>query len=60
MTTQERTTRINQLQRLHPGTRRQRNYHGAGRYSVEFFDKRTGSLVARYDTSRQPEEATNA
>lgn len=51
MTYKERTQLINKLQRRHPGTRRQRNEHGAGTYSVEFFDKE-GKLVARYDTSR--------
>lgn len=51
MTRKERTKLINKLQKRHPRTRRQRNYHGAGRYSVEFFSKETGALVARYDTT---------
>jgi hypothetical protein len=40
------TKEINRLQKRYPGTRRQRSYHGCGRYSVQFFDKRTGKLVA--------------
>jgi hypothetical protein len=40
---------IDRLQRRHPGTRRQRSYHGANRYSVQFFDRTTGKLVADYD-----------
>lgn len=44
-----RTARINRLQRKHPGTKRQRSDHGAGRYSVQFFDKATGKLVADYN-----------
>lgn len=51
MTTKERTSAINKLQRKHKGTRRQRTDHGAGRYSVQFFDKRTGKLVADYNLS---------
>ncbi len=51
MTYQERTQLINTLQKRYPGTRRQRNDHGAGRYSVEFFRRETGELVARYDVS---------
>jgi len=51
MTTKERTQMINKLQRRHPGTKRQRNYHGAERYSVEFFCKATGKLIARYNVS---------
>jgi len=43
-----RTQLINKLQKRHPGTRRQRNSHGAGRYSVDFFDA-TGKLVASYE-----------
>jgi hypothetical protein len=43
-----RTEKINKLQRRHPNTRRQRSYHGAGSYSVQFFDK-TGQLVADYN-----------
>jgi hypothetical protein len=45
---QDRTAKINRLQRRHPGTRRQRSSHGAGRYSVQFFCKTTGKLVANY------------
>ena len=44
-----RTQLINKLQKKHPGTRRQRSAHGAGNYSVQFFDKKTGSLVADYN-----------
>ena len=47
-TTQERTKAIAKLQKRHPNTRRQRNDHGADRYSVEFFDRDSGELVARY------------
>lgn len=43
------TNKINKLQKRHPGTRRQRSYHGCGRYSVQFFSKRTGELVADYN-----------
>lgn len=45
----ERTKQINALQKRHPGTRRQRSSHGAGKYSVQFFDRRTGVLVADYN-----------
>lgn len=45
----ERTRKINRLHKRHPGTRRQRSCHGAGRYSVQFFDKATGRLVADYN-----------
>lgn len=48
-THQERTKQINRLQKRHPGTRRQRSDHGAGRFSVQFFDKKTGKLVADYN-----------
>lgn len=55
MNSKERTQKINKLQKRHPGTTRQRNSHGAGEYSVEFFSKTekdpvTGhaKLVARY------------
>jgi hypothetical protein len=48
MTPKERTEVINKLQRRHPGTRRQRSAHGAGRYSVQFFSRTTGKLVADY------------
>jgi hypothetical protein len=53
LTLQERTREINRLQRRHPKTRRQRNYHGAERYSVEFFSKATGKLVASYRLLRR-------
>jgi hypothetical protein len=43
-----RTEMIDRLQRRHPGTRRQRNSHGAGQFSVDFFDKTTGERVASY------------
>ena len=43
-----RTEKINKLQKKHPGTRRQRSYHGANEYSVQFVDKQTGKLVANY------------
>jgi len=55
---QDRTAKINRLQKRHPGTRRQRNSHGAGMYSVDFFDKKTGKLVASYDITRQISEQT--
>jgi hypothetical protein len=45
------TQAIDRLQRRHPGTRRQRSCHGANRYSVQFFDRATGNLVADYDLS---------
>jgi hypothetical protein len=51
MTSKELTAKINKLQRRHPGTRRQRSSHGAGRYSVQFFDRVTGKLVADYTLS---------
>ena len=51
MTKQERTQEINKLQKRHPKTRRQRSYHGAEKYSVQFFDLATGKLVADYDLS---------
>lgn len=41
-----RTEKINKLQKKYPGTTRQRSYHGANEYSVQFFDKKTGKLVA--------------
>jgi hypothetical protein len=44
-----RTAKINKLHKQHPGTRRQRSSHGAGKYSVQFFDKTTGKLVADYN-----------
>lgn len=47
--TQERTKKINTLQKRHPGTRRQRSSHGAGKFSVQFYDKKTGELVADYN-----------
>jgi hypothetical protein len=53
MTRQELTAQINKLQRRHPGTRRQRSSHGAGRYSVAFFDKKTGRLVKDYNLGDQ-------
>ena len=40
---------INRLQKKYPGTRRQRSAHGAGKDSVQFFDKITGKLVADYN-----------
>jgi hypothetical protein len=40
---------IARLHKRHPGTRRQRSYHGVNRYSVQFFDRTTGELVAYYD-----------
>jgi hypothetical protein len=45
------TEQIKKLQKRHPGTHRQRSYHGAGRYSVQFFQKATGKLVADYNLS---------
>jgi hypothetical protein len=44
-----RTKQINKLQRKHPGTRRQRSAHGCDKWSVQFFDKITGNLVADYN-----------
>ena len=44
-----RTQLINKLQKKHPATRRQRSAHGADNYSVQFFDKTTGKLVADYN-----------
>ena len=44
-----RTQLINKLQKKHPGTRRQRSAHGGDNYSVQFFDKITGKLVADYN-----------
>jgi len=44
-----RTQRINRMQRHHPGTRRQRSSHGVGSYSVQFFAKQSGKLVADYN-----------
>ncbi len=49
MTYKEQTQQINKLQKRHPATRRQRTAHGAGQFSVQFFDKRTGLLVADYN-----------
>ena len=46
---QELTKKINRLHKRHRGTRRQRSYHGGGRYSVQFFCKKTGKLVADYN-----------
>ena len=45
---------IAKLQKRHRGTRRQRSYHGAGRYSVQFFSRATGALVADYDLKQAP------
>ena len=45
----ERTQKINRIQKKHPGTTRQRSYHGCGNYSVQLFSKTTGKLVADYD-----------
>ena len=45
----DKTRIINNLQQKYPGTRRQRSYHGCGHYSVQFFDKKTGQLVADFD-----------
>jgi hypothetical protein len=46
---QIRTAQINKLQRHHPGTRRQRSYHGCNDYSVQFFNGVTGVLEADYN-----------
>jgi hypothetical protein len=43
------TQQINKLQKRHPGTRRQRSSHGCNRYSVQFFAKADGKLVADYN-----------
>ena len=45
----ELSAKIAKLHRKHQGTTRQRTSHGAGRYSVQFFDKQTGKLVADYN-----------
>lgn len=45
---QIRTAQINKLQRRHPNTRRQRTAHGCNRYSVQFFDRVSGALIADY------------
>lgn len=58
---QYRTQQINKLQKQYPNTRRQRSSHGGGRYSVQFFDKATGKLVADINlpqmTAAQAQEA---
>ena len=41
------TDKINQLQRKHPKTKRQRHASGTENF-VEFIDKKTGKCVARY------------
>jgi hypothetical protein len=53
------TARINKLQKRHPGTRRQRSYHGAGQHSVQFFDKVTGDLVADYNLREEQRAYTS-
>ena len=50
----ERTRLINRVQKRYPGTRRQRGFHGCNRYSCQLFDKKTGELVADFDTSPPP------
>lgn len=45
----ERTMKISKLQKAHPGTKRQRSYHGCNNYSVQFFDKLTGKIIADYN-----------
>jgi hypothetical protein len=52
MDSKERTQLINKLQKKYPGTRRQRVDHGAGEYSVQFFDKKTGELKANITLPR--------
>lgn len=52
VTNKLRTAQIDKLQRKHPGTRRQRSFHGRDRYSVQFFDRRTGVLVADYNLAQ--------
>lgn len=49
MNTKALTKQIDRLQRKHPGTRRQRSYHGIDQHSVQFFDRKTGKLVADYN-----------
>lgn len=44
-----RTEKINRLQKRHPKTRRQRNSHGSGRFTVDFFSKDSGERVASYE-----------
>jgi len=48
LTEKERTQIITGLRRRHPKARCQESYHGANRYSVQFFARRTGVLVADY------------
>lgn len=43
------TCRINKIQKRYPGSRRQRNFHGAGSYSVDFFSRATGELIASHN-----------
>lgn len=50
MENEKRLTKIiDKLQRRHPKTRRQRSYHGLGKYSVQFFAKDGSGLVADYN-----------
>ena len=55
MTRQQRTIWINKIQKRHTQTRRQRSFHGT-HYSVQFFDKITGKLVADYDIPNKEEK----
>jgi len=41
--------KVYRLSKKYPSAERQLSYHGAGSYSVQFFDKITGALVADYD-----------
>lgn len=49
MDRKERTQAINKLQKKHPKTRRQISFHGCNKYSVQFFSKETGELIADYE-----------
>ena len=44
-----RTRWINEVQKKHPKSTRQRGYHGCDDYSVQFFCKESGKLLGDYD-----------
>jgi hypothetical protein len=60
MNNKERTQIINKIQKKYPYTRRQRTDHGCGRFSVQFFDKKTGELVADVNLKQFENGATFA
>lgn len=60
MNNKERTQVINEIQKKYPGTRRQRTDHGCGRFSVQFFDNKTGELVADVNLKQFENGATFA